>query len=244
LPSSILRSDALYLSASQIECWLNCPQDFYYKHVLGIPEPESPLAIYGTAIHNVIRAIFDGRRNGQAPTLATLTKMVKQALPQSGYASGGHRQRHHAQALKSLRDIYQRFLNEELPTEDEASFAVTVPDLPLKITGRMDAVYERPDGVEIRDFKTSTSVTTPEKAKQRAAGSGQLTVYALAWLLSRGELPRLLVLDFVETSQIGTIRKTRASIDSLKDKLIVMNEQLRAGHYPPGRDHSYCSHPL
>ena len=243
LPSKLLRNDTLVLNASQIECWLNCPQDFYYKHVLVVPEPESPLAAYGTAIHDMIRAIFDGRRAGQAPTLSTLTSKVEGSLSRAGYASAGHQKRHHAQVAKSLQAIYERFVNEELPTEDEANFAAMMPDLPVKITGRMDAIYERPDGVEIRDFKTSTSVTTPEKAKQRATSSGQLTVYALAWQLNRGELPKLLALDFVETGQLGTVRKTQRSIDTLSGKLATMNEQLRAGQYPLGRDHSYCSHP-
>ncbi|HEU5004791.1 MAG TPA: ATP-dependent DNA helicase [Candidatus Saccharimonadales bacterium] len=243
LPAYILKGGTLSLSASQIECWLNCPQDFYYKHVLAMPEQQSPLAAYGTAIHDVIRAIFDGRRAGQMPTLAELTKRVEQALSQTGYTSAGHRQRHHAQALKSLQMIYERFTKEELPSRDEADFAVTLSDLPIKITGRMDAIYERADGVEIRDFKTSTSVTTEQKAKQRATNSDQLTVYALVWQLIHGELPRLLALDFIETNQLGTVRKTQRGIDTLKSKLIIMNEQLRVGQYPPGRDHSYCSHP-
>lgn len=243
LPKNILKGDTLVLHATQIECWLNCPQDFYYKHVLAMPEPQSPLAAYGTAIHEVIRAIFDGRRSGRTPTLTQLSSRIEQALPQAGYASAGHRKRHHAQALKSLQAIYERFTSEELPTEDEANFAVMMPDLPLKITGRMDAIYERADGVEIRDFKTSTSVTTQQKAKQRATSSGQLTVYALAWQLVHGELPKLLSLDFVETKQLGTIRKSQRGVDTLQDKLTTMNEQLRAGHYPAGRDHSYCSHP-
>lgn len=243
LPSRILKGETLVLTASQIECWLNCPQDFYYKHILAMPEPESPLAAYGTAIHNVIRVIFDSRRSGHKPSLTILKKMVEETLPQAGYASAGHRQRHRAQALKSLETIYQRFMDEELPTEDEANFTVAVPNLPMQITGRIDAIYERPEGVEIRDFKTSTSVSTPEKAKQRATSSGQLTVYALAWQLNHGELPKLLALDFIETGQLGTVRKTKASLDTLKDRLTTMNEQLRAGYYPPGRNHIYCSHP-
>lgn len=243
LPTKILKDGTLVLTASQIECWLNCPQDFYYKHVLSMPEPESPLATYGTAIHDAIRDIFDGRRAGQAPTLSELAGRIEQMLPQTGYESNGHRERHHAQALKSLQTIYERFTQAELPTRDEADFAVTVPDLPLKVTGRMDAIYERPDGVEIRDFKTSTSVTTPEKAKQRATSSGQLTVYAMAWQISHDELPKILALDFVETGQLGTVRKTARSIDTLMSKLALMNEQLRSGQYPPGRDHSHCSHP-
>lgn len=243
LPSGILKDGLLTLSASQIECWLNCPLDFYYKHVLAMPEPPSPFAAYGTAVHDVIRSIFDGRRRGQVPAPAELKGGLEQALIRTGYTSAAQRQRHHAQALKSFQAIYKRFASEELPARDEADFAFKLPDLSVKIRGRMDAIYERPDGVEIRDFKTSPGVTTAQKAKDRATGSSQLTVYALAWQLSHDELPKRLVLDFVETGQIGTVRRTQRSIDTLRDKLAIMNKQLREGYYPPGRDHAYCSHP-
>ena len=243
LPDSMLQKDTLVLTASQIECWLKCPQDFYYKHVLHMPEPDSPAAAYGTVMHDVIRAIFDGRRNGEVPTLEALTEKVMQALPRAGYATPGVRERAHAQALASLQAIYKRFLEEELPTADERPFAVEVPDLPIKIVGRIDAIYERPSGVEIRDFKTSSSVTTPEKAKSRATGSQQLTVYALAWQIMHDSLPEKLTLDFVETGQIGPVRRTQRSIDTLLSHLTTMNEQLRAGVYPMGKKHDYCSHP-
>ncbi len=244
LPERMMQDDIYILSASQIECWLKCPQDFYYKHVLGMPEPASPVAAYGTAIHGAIQHIFEGRRNSHVPTLESLETEVTALLPRAGYQSAGTRERAHAQALVSLHTIYERFTKEELPIEIEQGFGVLVPDLPLKITGRMDAVYQHGGSVEIRDFKTSSSVTTPEKAKTRATGSQQLTIYALAWQIKHGELPALLTLDFVETGQMGSVRKTQRALDTLQSKLAGMVADLNARHYPPGKDHTYCSHPL
>lgn len=239
-----MRQDGLYvLSASQIECWLKCPQDFYYKHVLGMPEPESPVAAYGTAMHSIIQRIFEGRRNGHVPTLEELLAYVQERLPQSGYQSAKTRERSHAQALESVRVIYDRFSKGELPIEIEQKFGVTVPGLPLKIIGRMDAVYQHGSGVEIRDFKTSSSVTTAQKAKDRATGSQQLTIYAFAWQLMHDELPGVLTLDFIETGQMGSVRKQAKSLDTLRGKLELLVRGLQAGEYPPGRDHTYCSHP-
>lgn len=244
LPERMAQDGMLVLTASQIECWLKCPQDFYYKHVLEMPEPMSPVAAYGTAIHSAIQHIFEGRRNDHVPALETIEAEVKAALPRAGYQSAGIRDRAHAQAIQTVRTIYARFTREELPISIEQSFSVRIPDLPLKIVGRIDAVYQRGDTVEIRDFKTSSSVTTPEKAKDRATGSQQLTIYALAWQIKHGELPGLLTLDFVETGQMGSVRKTQRSLDSLQAKLASMVTDLHANHYPPGRDHTYCSHPL
>ena len=244
LPEHMTQDGIFVLSTSQIECWLKCPQDFYYKYVLGLPEPDSPVAAYGTAIHGAIQQIFEGRRINHAPTYESLETAVKAALPLTGYQSAGIRDRAHAQALVSLRTIYDRFTAEALPIAVEQGFSVLVPDLPLKITGRMDAVYQLGHTVEIRDFKTSSSVTTPEKAKARATGSQQLTIYALAWQIKHGELPALLTLDFVETGQIGSVRKTQRALDTLQTKLADLVADLKAGHYPPGKDHTYCSHPI
>jgi ATP-dependent exoDNAse (exonuclease V) beta subunit len=243
LPERMKQDGVYVLTASQIECWLKCPLDFYYKHVLAMPEPDSPVAAYGTAIHSAIQHIFEGRRKNHTPTLESLETEVKAALPRAGYQSAGIRDRAHAQALKSLHTIYERFTSEELPIEVEQGFGALVPDLPLKITGRMDAVYHHGDNVEIRDFKTSSSVTTSEKAKTRATGSQQLTIYALAWQIKHGELPGLLTLDFVETGQMGSVRKTQRSLDTLKLKLTDLVADLKNDHYPPGKDHTYCSHP-
>ena len=244
LPDSMYHDGQFVLTASQIECWLDCPQDFYYKHVLRMPEPESPAASYGTAIHSAIEAISNGRRNGNVPTLDEIITQVQAALPQTGYATAGTRERAHAQALESVKRIYQRFTTEEPPIETEQQFGALVPNLPVKIIGRIDAIYRQGDGVEIRDYKTSSSVTTPEKAKSRATGSQQLTVYALAWQIMHDELPVRLTLDFVETGQLGSVRKTQRSLDTLQSKLATMVADLQAGHYPPGRDHTYCSHPI
>ncbi len=243
LPEHMHQNGMYVLSASQIECWIKCPQDFYYKHVLGMPEPESPVAAYGTAMHSVIQRIFEGRRNSHAPTLEELQAYVQEQLPQAGYQSVRTRERSHAQALESVHVIYERFNKEELPIEIEQRFGVTVPGLPLKIIGRMDAVYQHGNGVEIRDFKTSSSVTTPQKAKDRATGSQQLTIYALAWQLMHDELPSVLTLDFVETGQMGSVRKQAKSLDTLRGKLEQLVKGLQASEYPPGRDHTYCIHP-
>jgi RecB family exonuclease len=130
-----------------------------------------------------------------------------------------------------------------LPIEVEQSFGVNVPDMPLRIIGRIDAVFQQGNSVEIRDFKTTTSVATPEQAKSRATASQQLTLYALAWQLLHDEIPALLTLDFVETGQVGSVRKQAKSLDTLRSKLALMVQQFQAGEFPPGKDHTYCMHP-
>lgn len=244
LPTSMLQNDRFVLSVSQIECWLRCPQDFYYKYVLSMPLPPAPQLVYGSLIHGVIERIHRGRMIGAAPTLAQLTQDVVSNLPQAGYDSKRSRERAHAQAVKTVKLVYERFMQDELPIETELPFKLELSGLPLTIRGRIDAVYSLSNGVEIRDFKTGTSVRTVEQAKSRVSASQQLTLYALAWRELRGEMPTKLSLDFVETSQAYGIKKQPKSLETLHAKLSQMIQDLQAGIYPAGRDHSRCMHPV
>jgi DNA helicase-2/ATP-dependent DNA helicase PcrA len=244
LPPEIHQDGGFRLSVSQIDCWLRCPQDFYFRYVLQMPMPPAPALQYGTAIHSVIETIHKARATDAKPDLQELISDVQSKLPREGYASAQSRERAHTQAVKTVEAIYERFMHDPLPFETERPFAVRVPDMPLKIIGRIDAVYQMEKGVEIRDFKTGMSVTTPEKAKSRATSSNQLTLYALAWQLMHDEMPALLSLDFVETGELGTVRKQPKSLETLTTKLKAMTEDLNAGKYTPGHDHMYCSHPL
>jgi len=244
LPESMQHDEQLFLSVSQIECWLRCPQDFYYRYVLNMPLPPAPQLAYGSLIHGVIEQVHRGRQNGNVPSLQQLTKEVMQNLPQAGYPSKRSRDRAHAQARKTVKAVYERFLRDELPIETEWPFSLELPDLPLTIRGKIDAVYNLGQGVEIRDFKTGTSVRTAEQAKRRVSGSQQLTLYALAWQQLRGTLPEKLSLDFVETNELGSVKKQPKSLETLEVKLQTMVIELRAGQYPYGRDHTRCMHPL
>lgn len=244
LPSSMMLNGRFVLSVSQIEAWLRCPQDFYYKYVLAMPLPPAPQLGYGSLIHGVIERIHKGRNDGSVPDVQTFIDDVVANLPHAGYDSKRSRDRAHAQAVKTVQTVYDRFTVDTLPIETELPFTVEIPDVLLTVRGRIDAVYPLADGVEIRDYKTGSSVTTAAQAKSRATGSQQLTLYALAWQIMRGELPKLLSLDFVETNQIGSVKKQQKSLDTLQAKLVDMVTQLKAGNYPADQDHRYCMHPL
>jgi DNA helicase-2/ATP-dependent DNA helicase PcrA len=246
LPAQLQDSDGnIVLSVSQIEDYLRCPQDFYYQHVLSMPLPPAPHMQYGSLLHGLIEQIHRARRrNAPLPPLPDLLDETLAALPKIGYASARSRERAYEQAKQSITAVYTRFIVEDMPLEAEQSFTYKLPSAPLIIKGRIDAVYKLGDGVEIRDFKTGGSVTTHEKAKQRATSSTQLTLYALAWKGLHDEMPALLTLDFIDTGQVGSVRKQPKSLDTLTTKLEKMVQQLRAGVYEGSADHTFCKHPL
>src|SRR5262249_38021145 len=108
IPSKILKDNIYTLSASQITCYLNCPLDFYYKHVLCIPQTEGASASYGTAIHAGIQYIGAQRLLGHMPAYEDVLAIVESKLPKRGFASDGTKQKNYETYAESTKRMYER----------------------------------------------------------------------------------------------------------------------------------------
>lgn len=244
LPASMQNDTGLVLSASQVDAYLRCPVEFYYRYVLQVPQPDIPALKYGSLVHGFIERVHKSIKSGKVVAYQDLLDELKDIWPQAGYTSAAQRERAHSSGKKALAKLYKRLLTEDVPTLIEQPFRVKVPNANLTLIGRIDAVYNADTNAEICDYKTGTSVTTPDKAKKRAQASAQLNLYALAWQIMHGELPALLTLDFVETNQKGSVKKQAKTLDNLQLKLADMVKNIKAGNYTPAKDHTYCTHPL
>jgi len=245
LPVSMRDGQNLRLSVSQIETYLRCPLNFYFKHILNLPEPDSAQASYGQAIHAAIETINKSLQAGQKPNLKEVEATLVEDITEVPADSKLLKQRLEQQALDTIRRFYKLHVedNPEVPQSVEAPFRVSLADQGLVITGRLDAVFESDKGVEIRDYKTSPGVDTPEKAKSRATNSQQLTLYALVWQAQHDEIPHKLSLEFVNTEIIGSVGKTQRGIDTMTGKLEEMVKAIIKRDFKPGKKHDFCLHP-
>lgn len=245
LPASMRDGSSLRLSVSQIEDYLRCPLNFYFKHILNIPEPASTQASYGQAIHGAIEAINKALQDGEKPNLKTIEETLIEEIAEVPAESKLLKQRLEQQAMATIRDFYKLHVedNPEVPQAVESSFRASLPDQELVITGRMDAVFGSDKGVEIRDYKTSHNVDTPEKAKSKATNSPQLTLYALVWQAQHDEIPSKLSLEFVNSGLTGSVGKTQRGIDTMLGKLEDMVQAIHERDFKPGKKHDYCLHP-
>ncbi len=74
-------------------------------------------------------------------------------------------------------------------------------DLPRMSSARRSSSCLR-EVVTITDYKSS-DVRDPDKARQRARDSLQLTIYAMGWQAMTGRLPDAVQLSFLETGLVG-----------------------------------------
>lgn len=244
LPPRMLEGDSVVLSATEAEDYLDCPLNFYYKHVLGVPEKPTVVTKVGSLFHNLIQSINDAKLyQTPLPAKSKLLDTLKTDWPKSGYSSRLQRDRALAHGIKWFDDLYDRLVNEPVPIAVEERFRVHIPNSRCILKGRIDVVMPADNGVEIRDYKTSTSVTRPEDAKTRATGSKQLTMYAVAWRIMHDEVPSYASLDFVQTGQLGRVAKRAQSLNNMETKLSEAAEAILAGEFPASTGkHTNCLH--
>ncbi len=237
--------DHIVLSASQADDYLTCPLNFYYKHILCVPEAPTAQTEVGSLFHSLIQQVNEARLyNRELPSKKSLLEELEREWPVLGYSSQLQRDRALKHGIKSFDVLYDRLLIDPIPVAVEEKFRVHIPSSSMVLKGRFDAVLGVDGGVEVHDYKTSTSADTPEKAKSKTTASNQLTMYAVAWRILRGEDPIQVSLDFVQTGQVGVVKKRASSLDTMQDKLAEIAEQILAGNYPAGSQHDYCIHPL
>lgn len=245
LPSRMQQNGNIVLTASQADDYLLCPLNFYYKHVLNVPEPPSSATVVGSLFHGLIQEINTAKRDGNdIPPLGPMLERLEREWPAVGYSSKTQRARGMKLGLASFKTLYERLLVEPVPIAVEESFGIRLPDSKLILNGRVDVVVPDGDGVQIRDYKTSTGVQTPDKAKAKTTSNNQLVMYALAWRLMHDEDPLSVSLDFVQTGQVGVVRKQAKTLDNMQLKLAGVAEDILAGKFPRGAKHDFCQHPI
>jgi superfamily I DNA/RNA helicase len=68
--------ESLYLSASSIKTYMTCPRQFYYRHLLRLPQPGNDAATLGSLIHRVME-VFNAQAKTQPYTAARLRVLAE-----------------------------------------------------------------------------------------------------------------------------------------------------------------------
>lgn len=201
-PAGPVRPQPLLLSHQRIQDYLECPHRYRLAHILRIPQSESHVMSYGTAIHEAVSWFLKERRDQlRLPNLKELLGRFEALWSRVGCLN-----RDHAQArLEQARVSLTRFWEEEAgltqaPKLVEKEFRVGLDD--IAIIGRIDRLDELASEVRITDYKTG-NVRDQAEADQQASQSMQLSIYAFAYQIMAGRLPDTLQLHFLESGFRG-----------------------------------------
>jgi len=227
------------LGVGAAELYTRCPYEFYLQHVLKIQEPFGVQLSFGSAIHLVVQAFYEAKKRQEAMTLNELTARLNEVWTDKGYDSKHDADAARARALSTVTDFYAResVIDREV-VAIEMKTVLELPDIKLRLKGRIDACFMTGEGPEIRDFKTGMKkdVETIEKA---AKDSFQLRTYALAYKQMTDIDVALVTLDFLVTGVEGSARFTATILKNHQSKLVKIAEGIRAGQFEPAKKDSF-----
>ena len=142
-----------------------------------------------------------------------------------------------------IRGRWDRVDVEAMAEDDEAPSSGEPPVDPALVPDVVEptlALMPR-EVVTITDYKSS-DVRDPDKARQRARESLQLTIYAMGWQAMTGRLPDAVQLSFLETGLVG-----RATVDDKRlargrAQIQAAASGIRARDFRPRPDLVACSY--
>lgn len=229
------------LSVTALNNYLRCPWNYFYTNLLRIPKAKTKHQMYGTAIHNALRDLFDphtysanseaeqkhsrvGVRVEEAkvklPSMEWLldrfiTYIAKEPMTENDVVESSIKGR------ASLRGWYEKYSsswNLNTLTEFNIKGVVIAPD--VRITGKLDKI-ELSDGVGVNvvDYKTSKPKTRGEIEGTTQNSNGdikrQLIFYKL--LLNNFDEGKKFKMqsaeiDFIEPNEKGDYKKESFTI--------------------------------
>jgi DNA helicase-2/ATP-dependent DNA helicase PcrA len=227
----IPEDELLRLSFRQIDDYETCPLKYRYVHVLRVPLLAHHAVVYGHAVHEAVRRLFEARLAGVPFAADDLVAAFRAAWVSEGFLSRSHED----ERLREGEAMLRRFHAEQEqapwePTAVEQEFAFLVDR--TRVQGRYDLVIERGGEVAIVDFKTG-DVRDARTAQKRADESLQLDIYALAHLRTRGRLPERVELRFLESGLAGGRRPTLEEAGRTEARIREAAEAIRRRGFTP-----------
>jgi DNA helicase-2/ATP-dependent DNA helicase PcrA len=224
----------LELSVTALGGYDFCPFEFYIQQVLRIAQPMGPQLAFGSVLHRAFELYYRAQLAGEMADPAELHLALDEAWSTRGYTD-----RLAAEADLSLAHAtLDQFLRREPATGrriigSEVPIRFEIPEAKLRLRGKIDALFETAEGVQIRDFKTGRGKTDAEKLSKQAKDNFQLRTYALAYEQLRGSALSEVVLDYVVTMVEGQAVLTDTILRNHRTKLAAMADLIRTRQFAP-----------
>ncbi len=245
----------LHLSASSLEMYDGCPRQYYYKHVVQIPESVGFEARLGTAIHRTLEEFHRRHPRADLDLLPELLNLFDMEVAGVEFQS----EREKDQGMQRGRELLTLYLREEMEragglvrAEVEKEFTLRL-DSEVFLRGKIDRLDELTDGrLRVVDYKSGKLATRPAYLD-----GFQMPIYALAVLEAFGrELESVEVIGLKELKELvkGTqlarwvlawngsdkFSLTPQRLQQLKEQIQQIAQGIRAGRFDPVPDEQRC----
>lgn len=214
-------------SVSELNNYLTCPWRYFFLNLLRIPKIEERHQLFGTAIHETLKAFFDAYKLDKEMSKNEMLDYFENALNRKALSAHDF-ELFLQRGKKSLGGYYDAYKG-TWPKNILTEFHVSGVSLPLKLEsgtevdillrGQLDKVEFLTDStVNVVDYKTGTPKSRNDIEGETKSSDGnykrQLVFYKL--ILSRHEKLHYVMktgeIDFVEPNKQGKYKKEKFDI--------------------------------
>lgn len=181
------------ISASRLNCFLQCRLKFYFRYVLGIQKPKTPALHVGNTVHAALKQWHKARWLGEPLSLKQLHESYLHAWDYPDTedklkpVQWDNEEAREAAKLTGWRlcEVYLRECRMSLTDKPEAVEVSIEADLTSeglpRLIGILDLVQQR----KITDYKTSSTTPNPEKVAH--THEIQTSIYSILYRFNTGE---------------------------------------------------------
>jgi DNA helicase II / ATP-dependent DNA helicase PcrA len=221
--------EPLKLSASAVDNYRKCPQQFLFGRVWSLKEGPQATLTFGSVMHTTIKRFVDQLRKGVKLPFDEVARIFETEWTSAGFEDDYQEGEYKKDGIEQLRAFHATLLeNPPVILEQEKAF-----ELPLEnnviINGRIDQINSlgRND-VEIIDYKTGKS-----RKEADARRDLQLSIYAIAAKEILELNPVRLVFYYLQNNQTQVTTRTAKQLDEAQKIVQEAAADIRAGEFSP-----------
>ena len=230
-PSPRRGKSEVVLSYSSIAAYLDCPRQYWYRHVQRLPAVQTAEAVQGDVLHETLRRAAEARRTGTEITAAMLSATHQQVWNETAFPDARRAptfERNGASQLEAYRK--QGGLIAQ-PEYLEQPFTTAVDGWTLN--GIIDRIDRTPEGWRIIDYKSGRPVT-------RGRRDLQVALYALGATSALKLDPIELEMVYLASGESVRVDHTRPLLAEATKHGTDVAEGVRSGRFDARPDRRRC----
>ncbi len=231
LPTSGEGVPAPVLSYSSIATYLDCPRQYWYRHVQRLPAAQTAEAVQGDVLHETLRRAAEARRGGAEITAPMLSAMHREVWNHTAFPDPRRAdtfERNGASQLEAYRS--QGGLDAQ-PEYLEQAFTTSVDGWTLN--GVIDRIDRTAEGWRIIDYKSGRPVA-------RGRRDLQVALYALGAAEALKLDPIELEMVYLASGESVRIDHSRPLLAEATRQGTEVAEGVRSGRFDARPDRRRC----
>ena len=225
------RSGEVQLSYSAITSYLDCPRQYWYRHLQHLPVVQSAEAVHGVILHEVLRRAGEVRREGRSVSGPRLRSIHNDVWKETSFPDPRRIPAFMRNGAADLEAYRSRGGLDAVPAYLEQQFDVPVDG--WKLRGVIDRIDRTESGWRIIDYKSGRPIA-------RRRRDLQVALYALGATASLGLDPIELEVVYLASGESVRVEKVAGLMRDAAVEGSEVATGIQAGRFEPRPERRRC----